>query len=45
VVARRGSGSQAGIFSMYRLRVAQQIRDYTHDSRGEAPADSKKVHG
>ena len=36
---------RAGIFTKYRLRVAQQIRDYTHDSRGEAPADSVKVHG
>jgi heme-degrading monooxygenase HmoA len=36
---------RAGIFAKYRLRVAEQIRDYTHDSRGEAPADSVKVHG
>ena len=36
---------RAGIFTKYRLRVAQQIRDYTHDSRGEAPADSRGFHG
>jgi len=35
---------RAGIFTKYRLRVAQQIRDYTHDSRGEAPADSRGFH-
>ena len=40
----QGKG-RAGIFTKYRLRVAQQIRDYTHDSRGEAPADSRGVHG
>ena len=40
----QGKG-RAGIFAKYRLRVAQQIRDYTHDSRGEAPPDSVKVHG
>jgi heme-degrading monooxygenase HmoA len=38
----RGRG---GIFSSYRLRVAQVMRDYTNDSRGEAPPDSVKVHG
>jgi heme-degrading monooxygenase HmoA len=36
---------RAGIFTKYRLRVAQQIRDYTHESRGEAPADSRNFHG
>ena len=38
----RGRG---GIFSAYRLRVCQVIRDYTHDSRSEAPKDSIAVHG
>jgi heme-degrading monooxygenase HmoA len=36
---------RAGIFSSYRLRVAQVIRDYTMDSRAEAPRDSVKIHG
>jgi heme-degrading monooxygenase HmoA len=34
-----------GIFSSYRLRVATVLRDYTHDARQEAPADSVKAHG
>ena len=34
-----------GIFSTYRLRVAQVLRDYGMQERGEAPADSVKVHG
>ncbi len=34
-----------GIFRSYRLRVAQVLRDYTRDERGEAPADSRKAHG
>lgn len=38
----RGRG---GIFSGYRLRVAQVLRDYTHEARAEAPADSVAVHG
>jgi heme-degrading monooxygenase HmoA len=36
---------RAGIFTRYRLRVAQQIRDYSHDSRSEAPEDSRSFHG
>ena len=36
---------RGGIFSAYRLRVAQVLRDYSHDQRGEAPQDSVKVHG
>ena len=39
---RQGRG---GIFKSYRLRVANVLRDYTRDERGEAPADSLKVHG
>ena len=37
----RGRG---GIFSDYRLRVAQVIRDYGMHERAEAPEDSRKVH-
>lgn len=36
----RGRG---GVFSDYRLRVAQVMRDYTHEARGEAPADSRAL--
>ncbi len=36
---------RAGIFESYRLRIAQVMRDYTLDERGEAPADSREVHG
>jgi len=36
---------RSGIFASYRLRIAQVVRDYTMDNRGEAPADSVKVHG
>ena len=39
---RQGRG---GIFKSYRLRVANVLRDYTRDERGDAPADSVKVHG
>lgn len=34
-----------GIFSAYRLRVCQVLRDYTKDSRKEAPKDSVAMHG
>jgi len=36
---------RGGIFRSYRLRVAQVLRDYTLDERGEAPADSQRFHG
>ena len=36
---------RGGIFSAYRLRVCQVLRDYTKDSRKEAPSDSVKLHG
>lgn len=36
---------RAGIFSDYRLRVAQVIRDYTRDRRAQTPEDSVKIHG
>jgi heme-degrading monooxygenase HmoA len=39
---REGRG---GIFKSYRLRVANVLRDYTRNERGEAPSDSLKVHG
>lgn len=38
----RGRG---GIFSGYRLRVAAVLRDYTHESRAQAPRDSVQYHG
>ncbi|HLE66479.1 MAG TPA: antibiotic biosynthesis monooxygenase [Burkholderiales bacterium] len=36
---------RAGIFSSYRLRIASVLRDYTMESRAQAPADSVAVHG
>ena len=36
---------RGGIFSAYRLRVAQVLRDYSMDSRKEAPEDSVRIHG
>ena len=36
---------RGGIFSAYRLRVCQVLRDYTKESRGGAPRDSVAVHG
>lgn len=36
---------RATILSSYRLRIAEVSRDYTMDARGQAPADSRKVHG
>jgi heme-degrading monooxygenase HmoA len=39
---KKGRG---GIFAAYRLRIAGVVRDYTMDSRGQAPADSVTVHG
>jgi len=36
---------RGGIFSSYRLRVAQVVRDYSHAARAEAPADSVALHG
>lgn len=32
-----------GLFAGYRLRVAGVIRDYGHDARDEAPADSRAL--
>jgi len=36
---------RGGIFSAYRLRVCEVLRDYGMESRGEAPKDSVAVHG
>jgi len=36
---------RAGIFASYRLRIAGVVRDYTMESRGQAPEDSVAVHG
>ena len=36
---------RSGIFSAYRLRVAEVMRDYSLADRAEAPADSLAVHG
>ena len=36
---------RGGIFADYRLRVASVVRDYGSKERGEAPEDSKAVHG
>jgi heme-degrading monooxygenase HmoA len=36
---------RAAIFKEYRLRIAQVVRDYTMEERGQAPADSVKIHG
>jgi heme-degrading monooxygenase HmoA len=36
---------RSGVFSNYRLRVASVVRDYGKSERGEAPSDSRDVHG
>ena len=36
---------RGGIFSAYRLRVCQVLRDYGMRERGEAPGDSVSIHG
>src|SRR5258708_19597051 len=36
---------RAGVIASYRLRIAEVVRDYTMDKRGEAPRDSVEVHG
>ncbi|RKZ98744.1 MAG: antibiotic biosynthesis monooxygenase [Gammaproteobacteria bacterium] len=35
---------RGGVFSNYRLRVADVSRDYGMNNREEAPSDSKKIH-
>ncbi len=42
---RAQAAGRAGIFSDYRLRVAEVLRDYGKSERGEAPADSRRRHG
>ncbi len=39
------SAGRAGVFSDYRLRVAQVLRDYGMRERAEAPLDSQVQHG
>lgn len=36
---------RAEVFSSYRLRIAEVVRDYGMDERSEAPADSRERHG
>lgn len=36
---------RGGVFANYRLRVAEVVRDYGSEERGQAPEDSQKVHG
>lgn len=36
---------RADVFADYRLRVATVLRDYGMHERGEAPADSRRIHG
>ena len=36
---------RGGVFTKYRLRVAQVMRDYEMDKRAQAPKDSQEVHG
>ncbi len=33
------------LFENYCLRVANVVRDYAHDAREQAPADSRAIHG
>ena len=35
---------RAGVFSNYRLRVANVSRDYGMENREQVPSDSKKIH-
>jgi heme-degrading monooxygenase HmoA len=39
------AAGRAGIFSDYRLRVAEVMRDYGKNERAQAPADSRSRHG
>ena len=38
------AAGRGGLFSGYRLRVAQVLRDYGLEARDEAPADSRRIH-
>jgi heme-degrading monooxygenase HmoA len=42
---RAQAKGRAGIFTDYRLRVAEVLRDYTMADRAQAPKDSIAVHG
>ena len=46
LTAHRGAQAKgrSGIFSDYRLRVAEVSRDYGMHERDEAPDDSRKIH-
>ena len=47
-IAEHRQAQQAGrngIFSGYQLRIASVIREYGMDDRGQAPDDSKALHG
>jgi heme-degrading monooxygenase HmoA len=39
------AAGRGGIFTDYRLRVAEVLRDYGMNEREQAPADSRAVHG
>ena len=39
------AAGRTGVFSDYRLRIAEVVRDYGMNERAEAPADSRVVHG
>ena len=39
------AAGRAGIFSDYRLRVAEVLRDYGMNARDQAPPDSRSAHG
>jgi heme-degrading monooxygenase HmoA len=41
---RAQTAGRSGLFSGYRLRIAQVIRDYGLENREEAPADSRAIH-
>lgn len=36
---------RGGLFADYRLRIASVVRDYGLRERGEAPEDSRAIHG
>jgi len=39
------SMGRGGVFADYRLRVASVVRDYGMQERGDAPRDSREMHG
>ncbi|HEX4779137.1 MAG TPA: antibiotic biosynthesis monooxygenase [Usitatibacter sp.] len=39
------AAGRAGIFTDYRLRVAEVLRDYGMNDRAQAPDDSRSAHG